>query len=172
MSDAAGERHDLVGRHLDISASLETFRELASARRPAIALADDDGVFAAFELDLGASSNAEGVSELLRDGDLTLLGDSHGRNPTGKTPRGYTSTPTSRRVFAPPNERRVRRAERPHGHGPDHVLEGPFWVASRSLLVGPPIVAGRRLSIAGRGIVDSTRLTATMRWSDVLGYYR
>src|SRR4051794_20766402 len=49
ISGAPGEGHDLVGRHLDIPASLEALRQLASARRPPIALAHDDGVLAALE---------------------------------------------------------------------------------------------------------------------------
>src|SRR6056297_1153041 len=86
MSGAAGQGHDLIGRHRHIAASCESFGELAPTGGAAVALADDDGVLAAFELDLGPGSDPERVSEFLGDGDLTLLGDLHGRNLTRCTP--------------------------------------------------------------------------------------
>ncbi len=90
MSGAAGEGQDLLGRHIDISACFEALGELAPPSEISVALADDDGVLAALELDLGTGTDSEGVSEILRDRDLALPSDLHGRNlPVMLQPRTY-----------------------------------------------------------------------------------
>ena len=66
------ERHDLVGRHGDVTAPAESLCDPLPAGACGHCLTEDDRVVSALELDLGPGSDPERVTQLLRDRDLSF----------------------------------------------------------------------------------------------------
>jgi hypothetical protein len=80
-SIASSQRHDFVGGDGDIAESPKAVHESLATRWLCGSYADNQRVAAAFHFDLSTGANAEFIAKVLRNGELTLFGDSHEEEP-------------------------------------------------------------------------------------------
>lgn len=84
-SEFTSERHDLVSRHGDVTATAEAIHDLVAAARLLLCLHNADGIAIDGKLDLSTGTHADSLPNCHGDCHLTLAGKSHCRRLTGKS---------------------------------------------------------------------------------------